>query len=141
MVHFSSELSPLPSQVGTECVVSRSPRTTSAFVLRRSLVCLRSGFKAKVVSVEKTGQVHFSWNGKSDRLKQAFPDLKKELMCATHALTTNMRRRGGGVLDLSLIDMSHELENYHQLHVSFDTLDAMGANFINSCLEMMASTL
>ncbi|MRT92457.1 hydroxymethylglutaryl-CoA reductase, degradative [Ancylomarina sp. 16SWW S1-10-2] len=101
----------------------------------------RGGFKAKVVSVEKTGQVHFLWNGKSDRLKQAFPDLKKELLCATHGLTKNMRRRGGGISDLSLVDMSHEMENYYQLHVSFDTLDAMGANFINSCLEMMASTL
>lgn len=101
----------------------------------------RGGFKAKIVSVEKTGQVHFLWKGKSDRLKKAFPDLKKELMCATHSLTTNMRKRGGGILDISLIDMSHELENYHQLHVSFDTLDAMGANFINSCLEMMAITL
>lgn len=101
----------------------------------------RGGFKTKIVSVEKTGQVHFMWNGKSNRLKQIFPELKKELMCATHGLTTNMRRRGGGILDLSLIDMSHELENYYQLHVSFDTLDAMGANFINSCLEMMASTL
>ena len=101
----------------------------------------RGGFKAKVVSVEKTGQVHFLWNGKNNRLKQVFPDLKKELLRATHNLTSNMRRRGGGILDLSLIDMSHELENYHQLHVSFDTLDAMGANFINSCLEVMASTL
>lgn len=101
----------------------------------------RGGFKAKIVSVEKTGQVHFLWQGKSDRLKKAFPDLKKELMCATHSLTTNMRKRGGGIHNISLIDMSHELDNYHQLHVSFDTLDAMGANFINSCLEMMASTL
>ena len=101
----------------------------------------RGGFHARVISMEKTGQVHFLWKGKSDRLKLAFPELKRELMCATHSLTTNMRRRGGGILDLSLIDMSHEMENYHQLHVSFETLDAMGANFINSCLELLAKTL
>jgi len=101
----------------------------------------RGGFHARVLSMEKTGQVHFLWKGKSDRLKKAFPELKRELMCATHSLTTNMRRRGGGIHDLSLIDMSHEMENYHQLHVSFETLDAMGANFINSCLELMAKTL
>ena len=32
------------------------------------------------------------------------------------------------------------LENYYQLHASFETLDAMGANFINSCLEQFAQT-
>ncbi len=101
----------------------------------------RGGFHARIVSVEKTGQVHFMWNGNSDRLKQISPELKKELIASTQGLTCNMRRRGGGVLACSLIDMTHELEGYYQLHVSFNTLDAMGANFINSCLEMMASTL
>ncbi|MBT8322291.1 MAG: hydroxymethylglutaryl-CoA reductase, partial [Eudoraea sp.] len=30
---------------------------------------------------------------------------------------------------------------YYQLHCTFETLDAMGANFINSCLEQFAKTL
>ena len=33
------------------------------------------------------------------------------------------------------------MTNYYQLHVRFETADAMGANFINSCLEQLAQTL
>src|SRR5690606_6060811 len=33
------------------------------------------------------------------------------------------------------------MEDYYQLHASFETLDAMGANFINSCLEQFAKTM
>jgi hydroxymethylglutaryl-CoA reductase len=31
------------------------------------------------------------------------------------------------------------LANYYQLHVTFETVDSMGANFINSCLEAIAN--
>jgi hydroxymethylglutaryl-CoA reductase len=33
------------------------------------------------------------------------------------------------------------MEHYYQLHCTFETGDAMGANFINSCLEQFAKTL
>jgi hydroxymethylglutaryl-CoA reductase len=37
--------------------------------------------------------------------------------------------------------MTFELENYYQLKATFETVDSMGANFINSCLEEFASLL
>ena len=49
-----------------------------------------------------------------------------------------MRQRGGGILDVNLIDKTEKLINYYQLEVGFETCDSMGANFINSCLEEMA---
>jgi hydroxymethylglutaryl-CoA reductase len=49
-----------------------------------------------------------------------------------------MRQRGGGILDIHLIDKSDLEPNYYQLQVTFDTRDSMGANFINSCLEAIA---
>ena len=51
-----------------------------------------------------------------------------------------MEARGGGILDIKLINKTAQLKGYHQLHVTFETMDAMGANFINSCLEQIAST-
>jgi hydroxymethylglutaryl-CoA reductase len=33
------------------------------------------------------------------------------------------------------------MPNYYQLKASFDTVDSMGANFINSCLEQFGKTL
>ena len=49
-----------------------------------------------------------------------------------------MRSRGGGILDIRLKDKTQHLANYYQLHVTFETKDSMGANFINSCLEAIA---
>ena len=51
-----------------------------------------------------------------------------------------MEQRGGGILNIKLVDKTAVLENYYQLHVSFETVDSMGANFINSCLEVIAKT-
>ena len=51
-----------------------------------------------------------------------------------------MERRGGGILDIELRNKTEDLDNYYQLHATFETLDAMGANFINSCLEQFATT-
>ena len=63
------------------------------------------------------------------------------LIDSTSSLTVNMRRRGGGIQDIQLKDKSDLIENYYQLHLSFETVDYMGGNFINSCLEQIAKTL
>ena len=52
-----------------------------------------------------------------------------------------MEKRGGGITHIALVDKTADLEHYFQLHATFETLDAMGANFINSCLEQFAITL
>jgi hydroxymethylglutaryl-CoA reductase len=51
-----------------------------------------------------------------------------------------MQNRGGGLLDICLVNSTTALKGYYQLHCTFETLDAMGANFINSCLEQVAKT-
>ena len=52
-----------------------------------------------------------------------------------------MKKRGGGILNIELLDKTHDIDNYFQINAVFDTVDSMGANFINSCLEQFASTL
>ncbi|MFK7806556.1 MAG: hydroxymethylglutaryl-CoA reductase, degradative [Saprospiraceae bacterium] len=101
----------------------------------------RGGFKAKVLSTQKVGQVHFYWKGAAEKLKELFPDIKKELIKAQAAITANMEKRGGGVTDIELKDMTDSDPGYYQLVVSFETCDSMGANFINSVLEKHAQTL
>ena len=49
--------------------------------------------------------------------------------------TKRMEKRGGGLIDIELKDQTADMSHYYQLHCSFETVDAMGANFINSCLE------
>ena len=100
----------------------------------------RGGFKAEVISTEKNGQIHFNFFGSEKDIEAFFEEVKQKLRHSIEAIEKNMKARGGGLLELSLMDKSHILDGYFYIHATFETLDAMGANFINSCLEKMAHT-
>jgi len=101
----------------------------------------RGGFKATVLGMVKKGQVHFTWNGNQQLIKDLFPVIRKKLFDATQTITEKMRQRSGGITAIELIDKTEELPDYFQINVSFETADAMGANFINTCLEKISSVL
>jgi len=98
----------------------------------------RGGFKSKIISTKKIGHIHFTFEGEKNYLIDLFSRYKEDLIKSTDLITKNMRQRGGGILDVNLIDKTEKLINYYQLEVGFETCDSMGANFINSCLEEMA---
>lgn len=101
----------------------------------------RGGFHTKVMATAKLGQLHFHWKGKTEKLRELTPVWKKQLLRETAALTDNMEKRGGGVIDMELIDFTDLEPDYHQLRVTFETCDSMGANFINSVLEQFGKSL
>ncbi|MFH6972146.1 hydroxymethylglutaryl-CoA reductase, degradative [Flavobacterium petrolei] len=101
----------------------------------------RGGFNATVINTEKIGQVHFIYKGDVSKLNLFFAQSKSKFFSETDSITTNMQKRGGGILDVVLKDKTDLLPNYFQLHATFETKDSMGANFINSCLEQFSKTL
>lgn len=101
----------------------------------------RGGFHAKVVDDTKAGQVHFLYRGSKEKLYHFFNLNKSKFKNAAGPLSKNMEKRGGGIKDLVLKDRTDSLENYYQLEATFNTCDAMGANFINSILESFATSL
>lgn len=102
----------------------------------------KGGFNTTIINTQKLGHTHFIFDAEPYKIKHFFNfSLKKKLMEATDAITANMRKRGGGILDIKLVDKTDELQHYYQLKASFDTVDSMGANFINSCLEQFGKTL
>jgi hydroxymethylglutaryl-CoA reductase len=100
----------------------------------------RGGFKTTILGTEKIGQVHFMYEGDKQILIEYFNFVKPFLLSETESITKNMQKRGGGISDIQLVDKTDALENYYQLHATFQTKDSMGANFINSCLEQFAKT-
>ena len=98
----------------------------------------RGGFKSKVISKIKTGQIHFKYNGNSENLEKFINDNEHRLIGSTDRITKKMRERGGGISKIRLVNKSKELKSYYQLNVDFETIDSMGANFINSCLEIIS---
>jgi hydroxymethylglutaryl-CoA reductase len=101
----------------------------------------RGGFRTKVISETKIGQIHFLWSGDPGLLSQNSPAIFSRLRSSVVHLTKSMEYRGGGITGFELINLTDTLERYFQIRVSFLTADSMGANFINSCLEMMAAEL
>ena len=100
----------------------------------------KGGFKAEVLSTQKVGQVHFTSAANTEKLTAFFNEVQPKLIEEVKAITKNMEKRGGGISSIELRNKTADLENYYQLHCTFETLDAMGANFINSCLEQIAET-
>jgi hydroxymethylglutaryl-CoA reductase len=101
----------------------------------------RGGFTAQVINSEKIGQVHFIYQGDSEKLANFIDSIQPKLREATNDITKNMEARGGGISQIELRNQTHKLPNYFQLHATFETKDSMGANFINSCLEQFAKTI
>jgi hydroxymethylglutaryl-CoA reductase len=96
------------------------------------------GFHTEIVDTEKVGQVHFIWMDDVDLLKNKFNELKQLLIEETNDITENMRNRNGGIRDIQLKDLTDKEPGLMQLYATFETVDSMGANFVNSCLEKFA---
>lgn len=99
------------------------------------------GFRSEIKGTKKNGQIYFSWNGNTEKLKVSLPSLTEKLLRATDQLTANMRKRGGGITSIAIERILTDSENCHILTVGFETADSMGANLINSCLETMGPEL
>lgn len=95
----------------------------------------RGGFKSTVLSTVKIGQVHFIYKGEKGKLFSFFNEIKADLISGVKSTTAKMDERGGGVRNLELIDFTATEPDYYQIRGYFETIDSMGANFINSCLE------
>jgi hydroxymethylglutaryl-CoA reductase len=96
------------------------------------------GFTAVVDDPVKVGQVHFIWTGDNSFITSLFGRYEKELVADLDPITASMKKRGGGIKAIRLVDKTGNLDHYYQLHVDFRTADAMGANFINTVLEALA---
>lgn len=132
-VLINGKLYCVPMVIEESSVVAASAKSANFWLSR-------GGFKAEIIGLKKIGQVHFIWNGDNSKLEKLFNEKKNELIASVADLTANMTKRGGGLLDLRLVDRTAEEIGYFQLLGEFDTRDAMGANFINSILESLART-
>lgn len=101
----------------------------------------RGGIQTKIIGTIKTGQIHFLWYGDGDLLATFKDELAAYLIGVSSHITRNMDQRGGGIKEVSLINLVDREPGYYQLMFEFDTKDSMGANFINSVLEACAQAL
>lgn len=101
----------------------------------------RGGFKTVIRGTKKVGQVHLMYHGLSSEMDAFYAFAKAELLQSLEQINASMKKRGGGIQSLELVNKTKSLDGYYQLHATFETKDAMGANFINTTLEQLATTL
>jgi len=99
------------------------------------------GVQTEKISTSKRGHIHFNWHDTPGELEELYKEFEKKLPSYISELTGNMEKRGGGITEVWLSDQHEELTNYYQIGLSFETVDSMGANFINSVLEKAAELL
>ena len=141
----------LPFSIAPNFIINGKPHSIPMVIEESSVVAaaskaakfwsLRGGFQTEVVDTIKVGQVHFTYTGTGQQLKDFFAFAKAQLQATLAPLSASMEKRGGGLIDIELRDKTADLDHYYQLHCSFRTADAMGANYINTCLEAVASRL
>lgn len=132
---INDKMTCIPLAIEESSVVAAAAKSASYWASK-------GGFKATVLGREKIGHVHFVWRGKNALSLQAFFDANKhKFLDSTKELTKNMEKRGGGIIDIELIDKTNLEPNFYQIKGTFNTVDSMGANFINSILEEFSKVL
>ena len=125
---INDEIFCLPMAIEESSVVAAAAKSATFWMER-------GGFKAEVISTTKIGHVHFAWYGDYSTLLSFFNTIKSKFFEGTQELTANMKKRGGGIKDIQLVNKTDLEPNYYQIMAKFETCEAMGANFINSLLE------
>ena len=76
----------------------------------------KGGFKTSIISLKKTGQVHFIFIGDKFKLEKFFKENRSKFFEDCKEISSNMKKRGGGILDIELIDKTHDIDNYFQIN-------------------------
>jgi hydroxymethylglutaryl-CoA reductase len=101
----------------------------------------QGGFTVTSLSTVKLGHVYFRWYGDPAYLRDRWHQLKLFLLERLKKLTSNMVRRGGGILSLELMNETATIDHLYKLELKVETINSMGANFVNTCLEDIAEAL
>ena len=102
---------------------------------------MHGGFSTKVLSITKSGQLFFTTEWSTEELNNLMPDIENTLRNSVRNVTQNMEKRGGGIRGFKLTHETLVDAQTYCLMVSFETVNSMGANFINTCLEQMGDEL
>ena len=142
---------PMPFGVAPNFLIDGKPYAVPMVIEESSVVAAasmaakywmsRGGFKTTILGTIKIGQVHFKWFGGKELFIKIFPQIKADLIQEAKSITANMDKRGGGILDIELLDFTEKEDGLYQLRCSFETCDSMGANFINSVLDQFGKSL
>ncbi len=133
-VIIDGEIYHVPAVVEESSVVAAASKAASFWFDR-------GGFKTVQQEFIKNGNIYFEWKNSVEWLFENQQQFVEYLKNASNNLTGNMEKRGGGIKGFEIEVIKKMSPDFIKLNVLFSTADSMGANFINSVLEQMASVI
>lgn len=118
---------------------TEEPSVIAASSHGAKLIRTGGGFVTTTLSHQMQGQIVFHQVADPEALKTALTQIFPQLSAAGEEIHPSLYARGGGIRDFQI--RSFPDEGFVSLDVFVDTLDAMGANLINSLLEGLAAKL
>jgi hydroxymethylglutaryl-CoA reductase len=139
-------LYPLPLGIATHFIVNGKKVYVPMAIEESSVIAAASngaryasfggGFKASFSGNITVGQIQLLSKNPKKTSKQILAK-KSELLKEINIISENMVKRGGGAKDLEVKNFG----KYVVVYIFYDTVDAMGANVINSICEKIAPKL
>ena len=120
-------------------LVVEEPSIVAALSGAARLARCSGGFQARCNESLLAGQVHITGVASPDKALQALESEKQSLLDLANDVHPRLSARGGGVRDLETCLL--ELPDGNPLirvHLLVDTVDAMGANLVNTICEAVA---
>lgn len=102
------------------------------------IVAQAGGFYTEISPSLIKGQIQF-YNIKNISLAiDNFSKYKADILSLLHASALSMKKRGGGVVDIDFRILESSIGPMLIVEPLFNVVDAMGANFVNTILEVIA---
>lgn len=117
------------------------PSVVAACSKMAKLIATNGGFTTTIGPPLLKGQIQFFAVRDADKALTDFAQHKAALMEHAHALCTNMRARGGGVVDITARIVPSEMGPMVLIEPLVNVVDAMGANFVNTLVEHLSLPL
>lgn len=119
-------------------MVVEEPSVVAAASNAARIVREGGGFEAEVDNGLMIAQVELREVQDFDRAREAIESERESLFALANASIPNIIRRGGGIRDLEIRDLG---DGIVVVHLLVDTLDAMGANIVNTMAEAVSHDL
>lgn len=116
-------------------MATEEPSVIAAASNAGKIVAAAGGFKTRVVNQEMIGQIVLRNVEEADYYRQLILKNEKELFKVAEESYPSIYRRGGGLRSLAIRNFE---KGYLSIDLSVATLDAMGANILNTILEAVA---
>lgn len=122
-------------------MVVEEPSVVAAVSSAAKVIRSAGGFTTEKLESLIIGQIQLVNIQETDKAKQAVLNKKKEIMKMADAVHPEIVKFGGGARDLEVRIIQAEDQKMMIVQLLVDTVDAMGANLVNTMCESIANTL